>query len=150
MRPPTRQADDFGHDDVPASRTRGQDPGRADRRRGSDRRAVRPRRLTYADYTASGRSLDFIEDLIRSRVLPMYGNTHTEASVTGRRTPGPGNKPGPPSIARWAPADDLVLFCGSGSTAAVDKLVRLLGLFSGSAEPRRPSGGVRGSLRAPL
>jgi hypothetical protein len=29
-----------------------------------------PRRLTYADYTASGRSLDFIEDFIREAVLP--------------------------------------------------------------------------------
>jgi hypothetical protein len=31
-----------------------------------------PRRITYADYTASGRSLDFIEDLIRDQVLPRY------------------------------------------------------------------------------
>jgi len=29
-----------------------------------------PRRITYADYTASGRSLDFIEDIIREQVLP--------------------------------------------------------------------------------
>src|SRR5499425_104373 len=42
-----------------------------------------PRRITYADYTASGRSLDFIEDLIRDQVLPRYANTHTESSGTG-------------------------------------------------------------------
>jgi len=29
-----------------------------------------PRCITYADYTASGRSLDFIEDAIREQVLP--------------------------------------------------------------------------------
>ncbi len=31
-----------------------------------------PRRITYADCTASGRSLDFIEDVIREQVLPRY------------------------------------------------------------------------------
>ncbi|MGD8486507.1 MAG: aminotransferase, partial [Chloroflexota bacterium] len=36
------------------------------------------RRLTYADYTASGRSLGFIEDYIREQVMPLYANTHTE------------------------------------------------------------------------
>ena len=45
-----------------------------------------PRRITYADYTASGRSLDFIEDLIRDQVLPRYANTHTESSGTGLAT----------------------------------------------------------------
>jgi hypothetical protein len=28
--------------------------------------------VTYADYTASGRSLSFIEDYIRDAVLPLY------------------------------------------------------------------------------
>ena len=45
-----------------------------------------PRRLVYADYTASGRALSFIEDYIRERVLPLYANTHTEASATGLHT----------------------------------------------------------------
>ena len=33
-----------------------------------------PRRVTYADYTASGRSLTFLEDFIRAEVLPRYAN----------------------------------------------------------------------------
>ena len=45
-----------------------------------------PRRVTYADYTASGRSLSFIEDFIRDAVLPLYANTHTESSGTGLQT----------------------------------------------------------------
>src|SRR3990172_8615633 len=44
------------------------------------------RRVTYADYTASGRSLSFIEDYIRRAVLPLYANTHTETSGTGFQT----------------------------------------------------------------
>src|SRR5579863_5479283 len=44
------------------------------------------RRVTYADYTASGRALTFIEDFIRQQVLPAYANTHTESSGTGLQT----------------------------------------------------------------
>ena len=42
--------------------------------------------LIYADYTASGRSLTFIEEYIRESVLPYYANTHTETSFTGAQT----------------------------------------------------------------
>ena len=45
-----------------------------------------PRRVVYADYTASGRALSFVEDYIRQAVLPLYANTHTESSGTGLQT----------------------------------------------------------------
>jgi len=88
-----------------------------------------PRRLTYADYTASGRSLDFIEDFIREAVLPWYANTHTESSGTGLRTTR--LREDARLMIRDAvggSADDLVIFCGSGSTAAISKLIGILEL----------------------
>src|SRR6201995_4637104 len=86
-----------------------------------------PRRLVYADYTASGRALTFIEDYIRDRVLPLYANTHTEASATGRHTTAL-REDARRVIHRavGAGADDAVLFCGSGSTAAIDRFIRIL------------------------
>ena len=88
-----------------------------------------PRRVTYADYTASGRSLDFIEDFIRDAVLPRYANTHTESSGTGLQTTR--LREDARRIIRDAvggTADDLVIFCGSGATAAVNKLIGILEL----------------------
>jgi len=88
-----------------------------------------PRRLVYADVTASGRALTFIEDIIRDGVLPTYGNTHTEASATGRRTTEL-REDARRLIHRsvHGGSDDAVVFCGSGATGAIDKLLRLLGL----------------------
>ena len=97
-----------------------------------------PRRLVYADYTASGRSLDFIEDYIRAQVLPLYGNTHTETSATGRRT----TRLREDARRRIRDAvggtpRHIVLFTGSGATGAVNKLVGILGLRGpGKPEPR--------------
>jgi selenocysteine lyase/cysteine desulfurase len=88
-----------------------------------------PRRVTYADYTASGRALDFVEDFVRAEVLPRYANTHTESSGTGLATTR--LREDARRIIRDAVGGDdttAVIFCGSGSTAAVDKLVGVLGL----------------------
>ncbi|HEU5034129.1 MAG TPA: aminotransferase class V-fold PLP-dependent enzyme [Mycobacteriales bacterium] len=88
-----------------------------------------PRRVTYADYTASGRALSFIEEFIRCEVLPRYANTHTEASGTGLQTTR--LREDARRIIREAlggDADTLVIFTGSGTTGAIDKLVRILGL----------------------
>jgi selenocysteine lyase/cysteine desulfurase len=88
-----------------------------------------PRRITYADYTASGRSLDFIEDIIRDQVLPRYANTHTESSGTGLAT-GRLREDARQIIhdAIGGTDDHLVIFCGSGATAAVNKLIAILEL----------------------
>jgi selenocysteine lyase/cysteine desulfurase len=88
-----------------------------------------PRRVTYADYTASGRALGFLEDFIRDEVLPRYANTHTESSGTGLQTT---------RLREDARAivheglgcgeDAVVIFTGSGTTGAIDKLVGILNL----------------------
>ncbi len=87
------------------------------------------RPVVYADYTASGRSLQFIEDYIRSAVLPLYANTHTESSGTGLQT-SRYREEARAIIAECTGAtqDHVVLFCGSGSTYAIDKLIGVLGL----------------------
>jgi selenocysteine lyase/cysteine desulfurase len=87
------------------------------------------RRVTYADYTASGRALSFIEDYVRDAVLPLYANTHTESSGTGLQTTRFREE------ARRIIRDGVggsdehaVIFCGSGMTAAINKLVDVLQL----------------------
>lgn len=95
------------------------------------------RYITYADFIASGQPLKIIEQSIHKLVLPVYANTHTEASFTGLQTTHFREE------ARQiiknslnATDDDAVIFCGSGSTAAINKLyLRLLNKYENSEKP---------------
>lgn len=92
------------------------------------------RRVTYADYTASGRALGFIEDFLRDQVLPRYANTHTESSGTGRQTTQL-REDARQIITDAISGDDdtCVIFCGAGATGAIDRLIAVLGLRIPSA-----------------
>ena len=88
-----------------------------------------PTRLIYADYTASGRCLNFIEDYLTTQVMPFYANTHTMMSGTGRQTTALREQAR--AIIRdavGADERDVVLFCGSGATAAIHQMIGVLGL----------------------
>lgn len=87
------------------------------------------RRVTYADYTASGRALTFIEDFIADEVLPRYANTHTESSGTGLQTTRL-REDARAVIKQSVKGDDTtaVIFAGSGSTGAIDKFIGMMNL----------------------
>ena len=95
------------------------------------------RALTYADQTASGRSLSYIEQYLVKEVLPFYGNTHTEDSHVGSKTTRLVHK-----AARYikrcmgAGAGDALLFCGAGTTAAIKRLQEVIGVALPSVEMR--------------
>ncbi|KAF7017547.1 hypothetical protein CFC21_030973 [Triticum aestivum] len=95
------------------------------------------RALTYADQTASGRSLSYIEDYLVKQVLPFYGNTHTDDSHVGSNTTRLVHK-----AARYikrcmgAGPGDALIFCGAGTTAAIKRLQEIIGVALPSIEMR--------------
>jgi len=86
------------------------------------------RLVFYADLTATGRFVHFVEAWL-SQVRPYYANTHTAVSSTGRvMTRLREQSRDVIRRAVNAGSDDVVVFVGSGATAAVNKLVGLLGI----------------------
>ncbi|BBN08416.1 hypothetical protein MPTK1_4g11420 [Marchantia polymorpha subsp. ruderalis] len=87
------------------------------------------RLISYADHTASGRSLLFIEKYIMQHLLPVYGNTHTDDSFVGQQTT---------HLVEEASAyvkrclggteRDAIFFCGTGTTAAIKRLQEIMGI----------------------
>ena len=86
-------------------------------------------KILYADWIASGRMYSTIEDRIRNEVLPFVGNTHTETTVTGTAMTKAYHK-AKKYIKQQvnANSEDYLVFAGSGMTAAITKMQRILGL----------------------
>jgi len=88
-----------------------------------------PQRIIYADWTASGRAYRPIEMRLQEEILPFFANTHSRSTITGERMSNAYEEAR--TIVREhvnAREDDCLIFSGSGMTAAVNKLQRIMGL----------------------
>lgn len=85
--------------------------------------------LIYADYVASGRALQQVEEFMLNEVLPYYANSHTEASFCGQFMTQL-RQSSRETIAQICGADSrhAVVFTGAGATAGLNRLVHLLGV----------------------
>lgn len=98
-----------------------------------------PKPLLYADYVASGRALRQVETFIQESVLPYYANSHTQGSFCGAFITAL-RRAARQSIADIVGAgeDCSVIFCGSGATAGINRLVGLFGIAESAARGERP------------
>lgn len=85
--------------------------------------------IVYADWTASGRLYQPIEDFISQKVGPLVANTHTEASFTGAAMTRLYHQAQLTIKQHVNASDDDVLICsGAGMTSVINKFHRILGL----------------------
>ena len=95
--------------------------------------------LVYADWTASARGHQGIEDFIQRDVLPFYGNTHDHHSLCGHQSTAFREEArqivAQATNAKLSIGDneggtskDVVIFAGTGATGATNKLVHVLGV----------------------
>lgn len=88
-----------------------------------------PKKIIYADWTASGRFYRPIEELLLNEVGPFVANTHTETAVTGSvMTLAYHDARNVIKEHVNASADDVLLTVGTGMTGAINKFQRILGL----------------------
>jgi selenocysteine lyase/cysteine desulfurase len=87
------------------------------------------KQIIYADWTASGRAFQPIEECIQKEIMPFGANTHTETTITGTMM-SKAYEEAKVIVKNHVNANsgDALIFCGSGMTGAVNKLQRILGL----------------------
>ncbi len=86
-------------------------------------------KIIYADWTASGRLYEPIENRMLNTFGPFVGNTHSESSITGGLMTHAYHHAH--EIIKNhvnANANDALLFVGTGMTAAINKFQRMLGV----------------------
>ena len=85
--------------------------------------------IIYADWTASARGYQPIESRLQNEVIPFFANTHTQTTITGTLMT-KAYEEAKVIVKKHVNAnnDDVLIFCGSGMTSAVNKLQRLLGI----------------------
>jgi selenocysteine lyase/cysteine desulfurase len=86
------------------------------------------RLMMYADYTASGRCLCFVENYLR-QLQRIYANSHTEDDISGRSMTQL-LREAEASIKRSVNAGDSgrIICVGNGATGAIDKLQQIIGV----------------------
>jgi selenocysteine lyase/cysteine desulfurase len=87
------------------------------------------KKMIYADWTATGKAYQPIEECLQQQVMPFLANTHTETTISSTLMSKAYNEA--KLIIKehvHATNQDVLIFCGSGMTSAVNKLQRILGL----------------------
>lgn len=99
---------------------------------GQNQKFVSPygeKQIVYADWTASGRMYQPIEDILINEIYPYVANTHTETNVTGSSMT-LAYKKAKEIIKKHVNAieGDILISSNSGMTGVVNKLQRIIGL----------------------
>ncbi|PKN73641.1 MAG: hypothetical protein CVU50_02695 [Candidatus Cloacimonetes bacterium HGW-Cloacimonetes-3] len=104
------------------------------------------RPLVYADYTASGRGLQSIENYIQ-HMLQFYANTHTEDDFTGKTMTHLLHEAEKViKQAVNAGAKGKIIFTESGTTGGIAKLQQILGVYWPPATRERVNGFLNSCL----
>ena len=85
--------------------------------------------VIYADFTASGRGLNEIEQFISSQILPFYANIHSQCGYLAEQSSAFRNE-AKSIVRRYCDTDEnnSIIFTGQGTTGAIHKLIKLLNL----------------------
>jgi selenocysteine lyase/cysteine desulfurase len=104
------------------------------------------RLMVYADYTASGRCLGFVEKYIQN-LQRIYANTHTEDDISGRSMTHLLEQ-AEQAIKQSVNAgpDGRIISVGTGATGAIDKLQQIIGVALPPATRQHLTGMLRDAL----